>query len=201
MLFQYDYFDETRSFGKDMIGWMVLQTTSPSVNDQVAKAIDQMFANSSYETSTDTEKAFNKAFVAQLGNIALIVDAGGRRGLRDHPDDRRQHHDDGDARAHARDRRAQDARLLRAGASCAWCSARSLLLALLGGIPGPRARGAGRHAGHAPEPGQFRARLRGRRPASRSPRSRLMLVLGLATGLMPALNALRLKIAAALGRG
>ena len=32
-----------------------------------------MFANSSYETSTDTEKAFNKAFVAQLGNIALIV--------------------------------------------------------------------------------------------------------------------------------
>jgi putative ABC transport system permease protein len=32
-----------------------------------------MFANSSYETATDTEKAFNKAFVAQLGNIALIV--------------------------------------------------------------------------------------------------------------------------------
>ena len=73
MLFQYDYFDETRSFGKDTIGWLVLQTTSPSLNDRVAKAIDQMFANSSYETSTDTEKAFNKAFVAQLGNIALIV--------------------------------------------------------------------------------------------------------------------------------
>ena len=33
-----------------------------------------MFANSSYETSTDTEKAFNKAFAAQLGNIALIVE-------------------------------------------------------------------------------------------------------------------------------
>ena len=32
-----------------------------------------MFANSSFETATDTEKAFNKAFVAQLGNIALIV--------------------------------------------------------------------------------------------------------------------------------
>ena len=26
-----------------------------------------------YETATDTEKAFNKAFIAQLGNIALIV--------------------------------------------------------------------------------------------------------------------------------
>src|SRR6185503_3282924 len=35
--------------------------------------IDGLFANSSYETATDTEKAFNKAFAAQLGNIALIV--------------------------------------------------------------------------------------------------------------------------------
>ena len=41
-----------------------------------------MFANSSDETSTDTEKAFNKAFAAQLGNIALIVDTRRRRGVR-----------------------------------------------------------------------------------------------------------------------
>src|SRR5262249_56779100 len=73
MLFQYAYFNEARSFGQDTIGWLVLRTTSPSINDQVAKGIDTMFANSSYETSTDTEKAFNKAFVAQLGDIALIV--------------------------------------------------------------------------------------------------------------------------------
>ena len=57
----------------DTIGWMVLRTASPDVNDQVSKAIDAMFANSTVETSTDTEKAFNKAFMAQLGNIALIV--------------------------------------------------------------------------------------------------------------------------------
>src|SRR5580700_7843847 len=73
MVFQYDYFDETRSFGKDFIGWMALRTASPALNDGVIKTIDQLFANSSYETSTDTEKAFNKAFVAQFGNIALIV--------------------------------------------------------------------------------------------------------------------------------
>ncbi len=73
MFFHYDYLNETRSFGNDKIGWLVLQTTSPDVNDRVAKAIDRSFANSSYETATDTEKAFNKAFVAQLGNIALIV--------------------------------------------------------------------------------------------------------------------------------
>ena len=73
LLFQYAYFDETRSFGKDTIGWMILQTTSPENNDRVAKAIDAMFANSTAETSTDTEKAFGQAFVAQFGNIALIV--------------------------------------------------------------------------------------------------------------------------------
>ena len=51
----------------------MLRTTSPDVNDKVSKTIDAMFANSSTETSTDTEKAFNKAFMAQFGNIALIV--------------------------------------------------------------------------------------------------------------------------------
>ncbi len=43
------------------------------MNDRVTQAIDTMFANSPYETTTDSEKAFNKAFAAQLGNIALIV--------------------------------------------------------------------------------------------------------------------------------
>ena len=73
LLFQYAYFDETRSFGKDTIGWLILQTNAPENNDRVAKAIDAMFANSTAETSTDTEKAFGKAFAAQFGNIALIV--------------------------------------------------------------------------------------------------------------------------------
>src|SRR6202043_3946862 len=49
------------------------RTTSSAANDKVMKTIDDMFANSPYETATDTEKAFNKAFAAQLGNIALIV--------------------------------------------------------------------------------------------------------------------------------
>jgi putative ABC transport system permease protein len=73
MVFQYDYFDETRAFGKGQIGWIVLRTASPAVNDRVARTIDQMSANSAYETSTDTEKALNRAFVAQFGNIKLII--------------------------------------------------------------------------------------------------------------------------------
>lgn len=73
MMFQYDYFDETRAFGQGQIGWIALRTVSPAVNDRVARTIDQTFANSAYETSTETEKALNRAFVAQFGNIKLIM--------------------------------------------------------------------------------------------------------------------------------
>src|SRR5229473_520716 len=57
--------DETRSFGKDTTGWLVLQTANPADNDRVAKAVDAMFANSFSEDAANTEKAFNKAFAAQ----------------------------------------------------------------------------------------------------------------------------------------
>jgi putative ABC transport system permease protein len=39
----------------------------------VAKRIDDLFANSSDETKTATEKAFTKQFMAQMGNIGKIL--------------------------------------------------------------------------------------------------------------------------------
>jgi putative ABC transport system permease protein len=197
MAFQYTYFDETRSFGKDMIGWMVLQTDSPSINDRVSKTIDEMFANSMYETSTDTEKAFNKAFLAQLGNIALIVTlvvgaafvtilmiVGNTMALS------------------IRERTRQigvlktlgfsDGRVLRL------VLGEAVLLALLGGLPG---------LGLAylvtqlvkESPSNFVPRI-GITPGIVITAIVLMLALGLITGLIPALNAMRLRIATALGR-
>lgn len=73
MLFNYDYFKETASFGGDNIGLIIFTTENPAKNDSVAKSIDAMFSNSPYETSTDTAAAFNKAFLAQVGNIQLII--------------------------------------------------------------------------------------------------------------------------------
>lgn len=69
----YKYFNETQSFGGDFIGWMGIKTLDPKLNEQVIKAIDDMFANTPYETETVPEKAFNKSFIAQLGNIGLIL--------------------------------------------------------------------------------------------------------------------------------
>ena len=73
LLFHYKYFNETQSWGGDNIGWLILTTDDASLNESVAKAIDENFANSNAETDTSTEQAFNKAFIEQIGNIGLII--------------------------------------------------------------------------------------------------------------------------------
>lgn len=72
-IFHYKYFMETQTLGGDWIGWIILTTTDPALNETVARAIDDQFANSSTETDTSTEKAFNKAFIEQIGNVGLII--------------------------------------------------------------------------------------------------------------------------------
>jgi putative ABC transport system permease protein len=71
--FHYEYFNETQSFGGDFIGFMAVRTSDPSRNEAVIKAIDDMFANSPAETETVPEKVFNKAFIEQIGNLSLIL--------------------------------------------------------------------------------------------------------------------------------
>lgn len=73
MLFQYDYFEEARAFGKGTVGWYTLRVKSGADPIQIAKAIDQQFANSPNETKTSTEAAFAESFTKQFGNIGLIV--------------------------------------------------------------------------------------------------------------------------------
>jgi putative ABC transport system permease protein len=72
-MFHYDYYNEALAFNQNAIGWMVVNTTDPALNDEVSTAIDALFANSPAETKTSTEAAFNEAFIEQLGNIALIL--------------------------------------------------------------------------------------------------------------------------------
>jgi putative ABC transport system permease protein len=70
---RYDYFNESRSFSRDMVGQVVVRSTTTAQNDAVIKAIDDKFANTRAQTATQTEEAFSRAFVAQFGNIALII--------------------------------------------------------------------------------------------------------------------------------
>ena len=72
MLFHWKYVDE-RSLEKGQVGWYVMQVAHPDQATQVAMAIDQKFANSPYETKTDTERAFQASFVGMFGNLNLLL--------------------------------------------------------------------------------------------------------------------------------
>lgn len=73
LMLHYDYFNESLLFGRDSFHWITINTTDPSQNDRISQDIDALFANSSAETSTTTEAAFNEAFMEQFGNIGLIL--------------------------------------------------------------------------------------------------------------------------------
>lgn len=73
MLMHHLYFFESQSYGGEWIGWVVLLTDNPSINDRVSKAIDSLFENSAAETETNTEAAFNKAFIEQMGDIGFMI--------------------------------------------------------------------------------------------------------------------------------
>jgi putative ABC transport system permease protein len=70
--FQYKSLDERRQYGKGLIGWYIVKLNGPDDATHVAKAIDQAFANSPYETKTETEKALASDFAKQFGNIEFL---------------------------------------------------------------------------------------------------------------------------------
>ena len=166
--------------------------------DPVLFYMSRDYVGDTAETSTDTEKAFGKAFAAQFGNIALIVFlvvgaafvtilmiVGNTMALS------------------IRERTREIGVLKTLGFSgpriLAMVLGESVLLALLGGVPGL--------AIAALVAAALRNSLANVAPAfAVSPAIALqglalMIALGLITGIIPALNAMRLKIATALGRG
>jgi putative ABC transport system permease protein len=75
LLFRYDYFDEGRQSGQGTVGWYIVKVEDPAEADRVAQTIDHLFANSSDETKTQSEREFQLSFAKQIGDIGLIVTA------------------------------------------------------------------------------------------------------------------------------
>ncbi|MBK8857443.1 MAG: FtsX-like permease family protein [Opitutaceae bacterium] len=74
--FRYDYFDEARqaqNWGQGQVGWFTIKVDDPAQAAAVAQAVDREFENSPAETKTEPEGAFAQAFVNQIGNIAFII--------------------------------------------------------------------------------------------------------------------------------
>ncbi|MGC2321711.1 MAG: FtsX-like permease family protein [Terriglobales bacterium] len=72
--FRYKYLEERENpYWKGLIGWYTLRIDNPDNATRVAGAIDETFANSPWETKTETEKAFAAGFVKQAGNIEFLL--------------------------------------------------------------------------------------------------------------------------------
>ncbi len=195
VLFHHKYFNESVTFGQNTAGYALLRTVDKSVNAAVAEKIDAMFANSPAETATDTEKAFNKAFASQLGNITLIIllvvgsafftilmIVGNTMVMA--------------VRERTREIGVMKTLGFRDGRIFRLVLGESLLLALLGGLPalGLAAVMLGKIRQLVALPGLELS------PPYLALGLLFMLALGLITGLIPAWKALRLNIVTALGR-
>lgn len=71
----YDYFDEARTFGNGTVSLYFVQIDDPAHSARVAEAIDERFANSSFETQTQNEKDWIRAQINQIGDINFFVNA------------------------------------------------------------------------------------------------------------------------------
>jgi putative ABC transport system permease protein len=77
LYFHYDYLNEALSAnaGRDLIGWVILRVEDPDRIQDIAREIDALFANSPAETKTSTESAWIQGFANQMGDIGAIVAA------------------------------------------------------------------------------------------------------------------------------
>ncbi len=196
LFFRYDYFDEARGMGKGLVGWYVVRVKNPSQAEEVARKIDEEFANSPAETKAETEGAFVQAFAKQIGDIGAIMVAilsavfftillvAGN------------------TMAQAVRERAEELGVLKA---LGFTNTQVLLLVLaesclLSGLGGSLGLGVAWLAISAGDP------TGGALPMFYFPTGQLavgvvlVVVLGLVTGILPALQAMRLRIAEALRR-
>lgn len=71
---QYKYLDEHRPAAlKGQIGWYTVKLDSADDAPRVVKAIDNMFANSPFETKSETLQAMAASWVKQAGNIEFLI--------------------------------------------------------------------------------------------------------------------------------
>lgn len=73
LMMNWKYFDESNDYIKNQVSWYTVTLDNPEQSSRVAQAIDAISANSDHETKTQTESAFQQAFVKQFADIGMIV--------------------------------------------------------------------------------------------------------------------------------
>ena len=73
MLFHWKYLSERGMGGQGIVGWYVLQLADPSQAGELTKTVDALYANSAASTHTETERAFQAGFVSMYGNVPFLI--------------------------------------------------------------------------------------------------------------------------------
>lgn len=195
--FRYDYLKEATGGNLGLVGWYIIRIDDPAHAPDVARHADTLFANSPYETKTQSEKAMAQSFADQVGNIGQIMRAilaavfftillvAGN------------------TMAQSVRERTSELAVLKTlgfgnGQVLALVLAESCLLAVLGGALGLAIGWALITAGGDPTHGQLPVFYFP--PPDIALGAGLTLLLGLVTGLLPAVQAMRLRIVDALRR-
>ncbi len=72
--FRWDHLQEkVPSWMKNQVGWYTIRMAPGQDLVAISRAVDERFANSPFETRTQSEKAFMAAFVNQMGNIEFLM--------------------------------------------------------------------------------------------------------------------------------
>ena len=195
--FHYDYLNQAARDGDlGFVGWYVLRIDDPKHTAEISKKIDSLFANSPAETKTQSEKALAQSFANQVGDIGriltgillavfftllLVV---------------------GNTMAQAVRERTNEIAVLKTlgfthGQALGLVLAESCLLAVLGGLAGLGLAWLAISAGD-PTSGQLPVFYLPGRDAALG--VVFAVLLGFVTGFLPALQAMRLRIAEALRR-
>ncbi|TMQ64971.1 MAG: ABC transporter permease [Candidatus Eisenbacteria bacterium] len=73
MFFHWKYLSEKGMGGQGQVGWYVLELSDPGQAGAVTRAVDALYANSAAATHTETERAFQAGFVSMYGNVPFLI--------------------------------------------------------------------------------------------------------------------------------
>ncbi|HUQ50972.1 MAG TPA: ABC transporter permease [Gammaproteobacteria bacterium] len=71
----YAYFDEARADGNGTVTIYFLKIADPNRAAEISEEVDKLFANSMFETQTQSEKDWLRAQIGQIGDIGFFVNA------------------------------------------------------------------------------------------------------------------------------
>jgi putative ABC transport system permease protein len=73
MFFHYKYLSEKGMGGFEAVGTYILELNDPSQAGAITQVVDSQFENAAPATLTETEQAFQAGFVSMYGNIPFVL--------------------------------------------------------------------------------------------------------------------------------